>query len=312
MKNILKRIAEAKHIVVISHINPDADSLASASAMYTYLLTLHKKVSFFCLSKDIHQKLSFLPWFDKIRNSFPSSADLAIALDCSSQSRIGIEIECDLINIDHHSSNENYADFNLVSSTSISTTQVLFDFFKTNKIQINKKMATALYAGIIDDSDGFLSSDVDGTIFALVNELISSGAMHHTCNDFILKYRTLASLRLKALMLSNMSLINNAEIVVFLVKQDDFKATGAAYEDCELALEEALFLPTVKVTLLLRENENLAFKGSLRSKKDFDLSSIALELNGGGHKNRIGFELDTTCTMEKTVKKIVTLINKEI
>ena len=62
MSEIIQRISQAKHVVVIAHLNPDADSLGSASAMYTYLLTLHKKVSFFCASKNINKKLLFLPW----------------------------------------------------------------------------------------------------------------------------------------------------------------------------------------------------------------------------------------------------------
>src|SRR6056300_1331129 len=103
MNDIIKRIDSAQHIVVIAHASPDADSLGSASAMYTYILTLHKKVSFFCFTKTVNPKLSFLPWFKKIRNSFPSSADLAIGFDCGSFSRLGLDnvnLNCDLINID--------------------------------------------------------------------------------------------------------------------------------------------------------------------------------------------------------------------
>ena len=80
MNEILNRIDKANHIVVISHINPDADSIGSASAVYTHILRLHKKVSWFCASKNISVKLKFLPWSEKIKNSFPASADLAISV----------------------------------------------------------------------------------------------------------------------------------------------------------------------------------------------------------------------------------------
>lgn len=289
MNDILKRIDTSKHIVVIAHVDPDADSIGSASAVYTYLLTLHKKVSFFCATKNMNQKLSFIPWFDKIRGSFPSSCDLAISFDCADIKQIGIEIDCDLINIDCQNSN------------CISMTQVLFNFFVDNKISINKKMATALYSGFLDHFNGFVSDEVDGTIFAVVSELIKCGAEYKLCNNFIMKYQTLASLRLKAIMLSNMTLLNDAKIALFLVTNDDMKRTGAISEDCENALEEALFLPTVKISILIKENLDLTLQWLIRS-----------SLNGNKNSSRAGIMLAKEETLESASKKILKLIKEEI
>jgi phosphoesterase RecJ-like protein len=312
MNDIIKRIDESNHIVVIAHVNPDADSIGSASAVYTHLLRLHKKVSFFCATKNINQKLSFIPWFDKIRDSFPSSADLAISLDCGDFARLGVEIECDLINIDHHESNGLYGQYNLVDSSCISTTKVLYNLFKENKISINKKMATALYAGMLDDSNGFLSDDVDGTVFAAIQVLIDSGADYKLCNKFIKRYQTLAAFRLKAIMITNMSLLCDAKIALFLVSSEDMKKSGAVGENCEAALEESLFLPTVEVAVLLKQNRDLTIKGSLRSNTNLNVSIIASKLGGGGHKNRAGFVMDSEHTLESASKEILKLISEEM
>ena len=312
MNDIIRRIDSAKHIVVIAHLNPDADSIGSASAMYTYMLKLHKKVSFFCATKNINQKLSFLPWFEKIRNSFPTSCDLAISLDCADISRIGINVEIDLINIDHHESNTYFGKYNLVNKSCISTTQLLYDLFKINEISINKKMATSLYAGILDDSNGFLSDEVNGTIFALINELIECGAEYQLCNNLIMKYQTLASLRLKAIMLTNMSLLNEGKIALFLVTNEDMKQSGAVGLDCEYALEESLYLPTVQIAVLLKQNEDLSIKGSLRCKSEFNVLNIASKFDGGGHKIRAGFNISSEYTLNEISKEVLKLINEEI
>ena len=312
MNKIIKRIDEAKHIVVISHVNPDTDSIGSASAFYTYFLTLHKKVSFFCVTKDINNKLSFLPWFDKIRDSFTSSADLAIALDCGDISRLGVDLDIDLINIDHHQSNNNYAKFNLVNKKAISTTQILYNFFKDNSVKINKKMATALYAGLLDDSNGFMDERVDGTFFATIKELIDSGADTKLCNRYIMQYMSLGAFRLKGIMLRDMQLFNNAQVAIFIVKNKDMLATGAIGEDCEYALEESLSLPSVTVALLLKENSNSTIKGSLRSDGNVDVLKIASLFNGGGHINRAGFNLSDANPIDEIKEKILQLINKEI
>jgi len=246
------------------------------------------------------------------RNTFPSSADLAISLDCGNISRLGVELDIDLINIDHHQSNDSYGKYNLVDIESISTTAILYNFFKDNGIKINKKIATALYAGLLDDSNGFLDERVDGTIFALIKDLIDSGADTKLCNKYIMKYMSLAGLRLKAIMLMNMQLVNNAKVAVFIVKNEDMLATGAIGEDCEFALEESLYLPSVEVAMLLKENSNLTIKGSLRSNGSVDVAKISSLFNGGGHVSRAGFNLSDENPIDEMKEKILELINKEI
>lgn len=312
MNEIVKRIERANHIVVISHINPDADSLGSASAIYTYILKLHKKVSWFCATKNINQRFLFLPWSEKIRSSFPSSADLAISLDCGSSDRLGIDLECDLINIDHHQSNSEFGEYNLVDLRCISTTEVLYNFFRNNDISINPKMATAIYAGLLDDSNGFLDDKVDGTIFALAKELIEIGADYRLCNRFIMKYQTLGAFRLKAIMHKNMQLFYDARVAVFCVSSEDMTACGAVGEDCESSLEEALWLPNVEVSLLLRQNSDLSIKCSLRTSSKVDVGRVALHFSGGGHKSRSGFNIHDCMALESAKEKILKLIYEEL
>lgn len=312
MNKILKRIDKANHIVVISHINPDADSIGSASAVYTHLLRLHKKVSWYCASKNINAKLKFLPWSEKIRNSFPSSADLAIALDCGNKNRIGVELECDLINIDHHASNINYGEYNLVDSSCISTTQVLYNFFESNDISINPKMATAIYAGLLDDSDGFLDESVDGTTFATIQKLIEAGADYKLCNKFIMRYQSLAAFRLKAIMHKNMELFHEGRVAVFCVSNEDMKTAGAVGMDCEGTLEEVLWLPSVEISMLIRENKDLSLKCSLRSCSSVDVDFIASKFSGGGHATRAGFNLENNVTMQLAKENILKFIYKEL
>ncbi len=312
MNEILERIQQSSHITVIAHVNPDADSLGGASAMYTHILRLHKKVSFFCASTNLNQKLSFLPWFDKIRSSFPPSSDLAISFDCASQERLGIDLERDLINVDHHKSNIHFGKFSLIDANCISTTEVLYNFFTQNGIEINKKMATALYAGLLEDSNGFMSNKVDGTTFALGSKLIAQGADYRVCHQFIMHYLTLGAFRLKGLMQTNMELLNDGRIAIFCVSNEDMKRTGAIGTDCEYALEEALYLPTVEISLLLLQNYDLSIKGSLRSKNRLDVSAIASQLGGGGHLNRAGFNIKNGVSLESTKIEMLKLIHKDM
>jgi phosphoesterase RecJ-like protein len=69
----LEEIAKAKYIVIVTN----NDTFCNASALYTYMLQLHKKVSLFS-EFEIKKCYAFLPWFDKVRHNRPTGAEYSI------------------------------------------------------------------------------------------------------------------------------------------------------------------------------------------------------------------------------------------
>jgi len=308
---LFKAIEKAQHIVLITHKNPDADSLGAASAFYTLLMQLHKKVTLFCVSEQIDPRLAFLPWFDKMRHQFPSKADLAISFDCGAYSRLGVDVAIPLINIDHHQSNSAYGDINLLDMSAISTTQVLFELFEAKDIRLNQKMATALYAGLIDDSNAFKSDKTDARTFKMAEALVRAKAETGLCVQELFQRSSLAKLRLKAKMLAAMRLFDEGRVVVHLVDAEMIAESGAKEVDCEDALNESLHLVSVEIALMLRENRDGTIKGSLRSSVERDVEKIAKAFGGGGHKHASGFDLEAD-DLELLRDKILSKIKEEV
>ena len=307
---MFEAIAKAKHIVLVAHVNPDADALGSASAFYTYLMRLEKKVTLFCATDRINPRLAFLPWFDKMRHQFPAKADLAISFDCGAKKRLGLDIDCPIINIDHHKSNEHYGLYNRIDVSAISTTQVLFDLFNLEKIKINPKMATSLYAGLLDDSHAFLSPKSDARSFKMAESLVDSGAALQVCADALFHFNSLAGLRLKALMLAQMQLLQEAQVVLHLVSREMMLESGAREVDCEPALEESMGMPHVVLGVLLRENRDGTIKGSLRSIGDLDVEKMAQKFGGGGHHHAAGFDIKEG-SLQAVYAEILPMIKEE-
>ncbi len=308
--SLFQAIEKAEHIVLIAHINPDADSLGSASAMYTYLMRMEKKVTLFCATQRVDPRLAFLPWFDRMRHQFPAKADLAISFDCGAYKRLGVAPGCTLINVDHHQSNELYGDINIIDVTAISTTQVLFDAFRAGQVKINPKMATALYAGLLDDSHSFLAYKTDARSFTMAAELALAKADTATCGDALFRRHSLAALRLKGMMFQKMQLLLDARLVVHLVTAEMLAMSGAREVDCEAALEESMGLPHAEIALMLRENRNGTIKGSLRSNSDIDVERIAGIFGGGGHRHAAGFDLKNR-TLQELYEEVVIIIKEE-
>jgi phosphoesterase RecJ-like protein len=196
----------------------DEEHLALASALYTYILREYKKVSLVVEALEVDKKFSFLPWYDKIRTSKVTSCDFMIE----------VRFSC----------------------------TEFYKHLKNSKIKINQKMATALYAGILIETDGFLRCMDDGITFAIAKELIECGADYKSSNKNIRQRTTLSHLRLKAIMLKEMLLVNSAKRAVFYICQNDLDISGALIKDCDLIMQESLKLPYVEEAVLLDRDTN--------------------------------------------------------
>lgn len=223
----IDEINDAKHIVIVLEDDASVDYLASANALYTYFLQLHKKVSLYCSKHNYDLNLDFLPWMDKLKSSYPSSSD-----------------------------------YKVNSLTSVE----LFEYFNQNEIRLNVKMATSLYAGLLDATQGFCKG-VDGTIFAMAKLLVESDADVKSCNEKLINYQTYATLRLKAILLSKMFLKDDAKVAVFELDDEDLDKSGAKLEDAKVVLAEALGLPTVYMAVVIYKNKEIMRQGNIVEKK---------------------------------------------
>ncbi|QOP45269.1 phosphoesterase [Sulfurimonas paralvinellae] len=207
-----KQIEASKHILIKS----DKESLAQASVLYSYCLSLHKKVSLY--APEIERRFSFLPWIDKRRSNRADSADLEI--DSS------IEI------------------------------MDLYDFMQMSDVKINAKMATALYAGLLQRYENFLSDAMDGTIFAVLAQLITLGADHQKCVENIVYSEPLSKIRLKAILYKNLLLKENAKVAHVSFCDEDLHASGASLEDVCEAAREFLHIVHIREVHIVKSDEN--------------------------------------------------------
>lgn len=286
MNEIIKKIDVAQHIVLL--VNKDIDAICAASALYTYILRLHKKVSFVCLDTFFLHKLSFLPWSEKIKNQLPASADLVLSFG-----EVSLESETsNLVLLEQK--NSGYA-------------HSMYAFFRAHAMKINEKMATALCCGLIYKSDFFANQEVDGTTFAYMSELIEAGAHYATCHKHIVKMRSLSALRFKAYVIENMDLLCDASLAYVNINETHLLAYGVCEEDFFYALREQLTLPSVKVSLLVYENKASFKKVYILSNEEQNLYEIfsGFEISGTKQQMCIDFAHRSNEEIETTIIKLL-------
>ncbi len=82
----------------------------------------------------------------------------------------------EIINIDRHLTNAFYGTVNFINKTSSSTSELVYKVLKQLDCEIDKDMATNLYAGIAAATNTFTSYSVNAETFETVASLLKSGA----------------------------------------------------------------------------------------------------------------------------------------
>ena len=304
----LELIEKSRYILIITHVNPDPDSIGSALALSNLFYENKIKHKVFNVSADLPQNLDFIPRFEKITDQLPAFFDLAISLDCGTYKRLGFELDpsIPLINFDHHKSNNNFGAVNIVDPMKSSTAELVFEFFKHNGLYITKNSATALYVGIYDDTLAFSLGRCDETTFEKINFLVECGASPSEIANKLLRRDSLAKYRIIPKVLDSLELYKEGEVASIIAKEEWFKQTGAHNRDCEDALDMIMSIAVVRIAIFVRI-VNGESRVSLRSKGKIDVSKIAAEFGGGGHFNASG------CTIETLdVEKAKEIVLKEI
>ena len=311
MIEALRKIEEAKQIVLLTHVNPDADTLGSALGMYQILQKMGKKVSV-VNTTALPYNLDFLPGIERVKKQLPSSFELMISFDCGSFDRLGIEEKKSfLINFDHHKSNTMYGDINIIEPDFAATSQVVYEFAKKHRLPIDKNAAICFYTALVDDCGFFKYDTVNAKTFEFAKELCDIGVIPEYVATMLTMREPLSKLRLMTYVLETLELRLNAKVAVVRLTQEMLRKSGGSKEMADDALNMARSLVTVEVAILLRQEEDGRIKVSLRSKNEVDVSAIATGFGGGGHKRAAGFTVQEK-SFEKVLDRLLEVLKKEM
>lgn len=315
LDNILEEIKKAQTIVVLTHESPDGDAISSSLSVMHAIAQLGKEVD--VVIPEFSKDFKFLPGSEKIlQKGKIENYDLAIAVDNAEPKRLVGAKECfetakKTIQIDHHSVNGMYADFNYVNPASPSCCQVLISMFEYYGVEITKDLATCILTGIITDTGGFQWGGVSPESFEFAAELIRKGAKLKEICKITLRQKTKAHIELQKLVYNRMEYFEDGKIALAYLTLDDYENISAEMGDDEGLVEMLRDIEGVEVAVILKEKEGAnGFKGSLRSHENVNVSDVALLLGGGGHRGAAGCFISGT--LEQAKQKIINAIKHEL
>ena len=288
--DILTAILQAQSILIIAHIQPDGDTLGSSFALHEMLKKMGKDSQLYCEDGIPHRYEELFPTDTLLQKCSDTAYDLAIAVDCADKSRLGkaqkvFKRSKNNLNIDHHVTNEKFANINYISDAS-SVGEIIYELMREAGFEQDEKTALYLYIAMSTDTGNFTYSNTGRKCLAYTSELVELFDLRETA-DILFRRRTLVLTKLIARALNRLELFNNGEIAAVTLLLSDLKEFNASGSDCENIVDFAREIEETKIAVFFREIKS-GVKMSFRSKGDIDVCSIAASFGGGGHKNASG------------------------
>ena len=297
---MLKTLEKAERICVMSHRRPDGDAVGANLALRLALEAQGKTVVSAAVDPVPNDSM-FLPNAEKFVLDFdPEDFDCFVSVDCGAKKMVQfpdrkpelLSGEKPFVNIDHHTSNDNFGTVNVVMPEACATCFILYQFFEFAGWPITIEIADCLLAGIYFDTGGLMHSNTTKEVFEMCGELVKKGADVKKVAKELFHTTPVNKLRLWGRILER-TYVNEEGVTVSAVNKEDYEAVGAGPDDTGGAIDYLNAVPGAKYCVLLSEGDGGFVKGSLRTQReDVDLSAVAGQWGGGGHKKASGFGVD--------------------
>ena len=230
--------------------------------------------------------------------------DLFISLDCANEERYGKAIEIKKlskksINIDHHISNTEHADFNYVEDI-CSTGELLYQFLEIFEIELREKIAKYMYLGIINDTGNFRHDNVTEHTFFVCSKLIGAGVNNHKIANIIFEVSE-KKVGFIGELYKNKKINERYKFISYYLTQEKMKELSIEKDDTDGAAEMLLKIEGMELSLFVREDVDGSLKGSFRANDKYNVNKIASIFGGGGHIKAAGFK--TNLSFEEILEK---------
>lgn len=303
--------------LIVSHVNPDGDAVSSSSAVAWCLEQLGKQ-AIIINESELPKRLDYVYRYHSILRYEPDMSlafDAVIAVDCADDKRMGKVVELfgpqtAILNIDHHATNNNFGQVNVINAEAAATVQILFDLINHMNIPIDLDCGTALYSGLITDTGGFRYSNTSPEVMKMASDLLAIGVSGHKLADTLLEKMTIGKLKILKLALSRITFSEDEKIGWVHINKDDLNICNAEPEDLEGIVNYVLNVDGVEVAILFKETKTGAYKASLRSAGNVDVADICQSFGGGGHVRAAGCTLGES--LHTCIEQLVSEIRKAL
>ena len=299
-----QQIARHTRFLLTSHVRPDGDALGSELGMAGILESLGKQVQI--VNPDAApERYDFLDPQRRIRvlgrdvqaDALPAF-DALMVLDTSAWVQLGPMADvvrsttAAKIVLDHHVSADDLDATVFKDPRAEATGRLVAEAAQHLGVTLTPEVATALFVAQATDTGWYRFGSTTGQSLRIAGDLVDAGAKPAEIYRQLYEQDTLARVHLIGRVLTRTTVDLEGRLVYTFVTDDDFVASGAERSDTEDIINMTMAVRGSQVAAIFVEQPDGHVKVSLRSRGDVDVSAIAEEFGGGGHKAAAGAMLD--------------------
>lgn len=295
-KQILELINSNHNFLLHCHQSPDLDSVASAMSFAKVLKEMGKKVDVVC--KDpIPEGYDYISGVKNIKVTELEKVDFSnydfwVVLDSEKWDQAGISFKPNIkvINIDHHPANNIGGEVSVLKNEASSTCELLTMIFEDWSINIDKELATMLLSGITYDSNFFQQKNTYANTHLIAFKLMESGADNNYINFKVKRCNDINIIKLWGEFDRKLKLDKKYNFVWTAIPYETYKKHLMAISStAEYSNMIARTIVGSNFSIVMTEKTKGLLTMSIRSRiPGFDVSLIAHEIGGGGHKDASG------------------------
>ena len=189
------------HYCILTHRRPDGDTVGSAVGLCLGLRAMDKD-AVVLYNPEITPR--YEPLMEGLTVKEPREGDLIVAVDVAEDHMLPkahgyLRNSVDL-RIDHHGGNREFTPKSLVDPQSASCAEIIWDILGELDIQMDEKMAEAIYVGTATDTGCFRYANTDVHTFDCAADCAAAGANIFGWNQLLFETHTLEKLRLQGWM----------------------------------------------------------------------------------------------------------------
>lgn len=314
MQRVMQAIRRHKRFTVTAHINPEGDALGSAMALAALIRRLGKQA---IVANDggIPASLEFLPRLAPVIAK-PGEAkmkpEVAMTTDVPVFSRVGVmqpllKSAPLLVCIDHHVSNQRFADINWVDPTAAAVGEMIYRLYEAFRVKPTRDEAICMYTSLVSDTGSFRYMNTTPAVHDIASKLLATGVSPLKISQALYENHTAANLRFLGDVLSKVQQTPDGRAAWLEVSQAQLKKSKATPDVVDELVNYPRSIKTAEVAFTLREApEKGKIRVSFRSKGRVDVNVIAQHFSGGGHKAASGCTVNGTLSQARAqVLKVV-------
>ena len=282
----------ASSVALVSHRDPDGDTIGSAVALGLALEAEGKRVTFHC-ADAVPEAFAFLPATARYSTEPPRGVDLVTTVDFgdAARSKFALPPGIPLLNIDHHATNLRFGALNLVEPTSPATALIVTELIEEAGLPWSAEAATAALLGIMTDTGSFQFPSTDPASHQAAARLLERGADLAAITRNVFRTRPFAGIKLFGIAFARLESELDGALVYTWVREQDFITVGAKPEDVSGLIEQIARSSGMRVAVVFNEEIPGQVKTSIRTSAEppaVDAAALAAKFGGGGHVRAAG------------------------